>query len=177
MVKKLACLLCFMVLSKTLAHENQLSGLIYTSPQAPIANEPFQITIELIDPKGNYVEDANLKLGLPDNFSAQFKQTKIKGIYQTELSLNKGRWLATITEATFENEFHTTEFGLRVGSENFEVIEILFPASEASSKPRGLYLVWSLTMSGLLLVIWAIINFSRRFPKVKRRQATQFLKQ
>lgn len=163
MVKRSLILLLFF--SIVFAHENQLSGLVYTQPQTPLPKEPFQLTVELVDPEGSYIPNAILNLAIPDSDTRlSLSETQNEGIYQATLTLNEGRYLVALTEATLEGEANTTEFGLRVGSENLEFIEILFPASEQTNTAR----VWLLSLVAvLILASFILIWFARSSLKLK----------
>lgn len=115
----------------SLAHENQLSGLLYIEPQTPSPNEPFTITFELYDPEGAFIPEAILDIAIPElELQQSFIETSQTGIYEMKLSLPEGTWFSDLTEATFENESNTVHFGLKVGEKNLDTIEILFPELE-----------------------------------------------
>ena len=137
----LLSLLSLQLLSNSLAHENQLSGLLYFEPQTPLPNEAFKITFELYDPEGKFIPEAILNLAIPDlDVEQSFVETSQVGIYKMYLTLPEGRWFSDLTEATFENEANTVQFGLKVGEKNLDTIEILFPPIETESKLKT-YLV------------------------------------
>jgi len=134
----------------SLAHENQLSGLLYMQPQEPIPQEPFTITFELYDPEGKFIPEAILNLSIPDlELQQSFTETSQTGIYETTLSLPEGKWFSDLTEATFENESNTVQFGLKVGEKNLDTIEILFPVIETQNRQR----FWIIISSNLLAII------------------------
>lgn len=142
------------LLNISLAHENQLSGLLYFQPQTPLPNQAFKVTFELYDPEGKFIPDAILDLSIPDlGFQQSFTETAQIGIYEMHLKLPEGTWFSDLTEATFDNESNTVQFGLKVGEENLDTIEILFPAIEARSKLKThiLAIVLSLFLAGIMV--------------------------
>ncbi len=162
----------------SLAHENQLSGLLYMEPQTPIPNEPFTITFELYDPEGKFIPSAILNLAIPSlNFQESFIETSQSGIYQMNLVLPKGHWFSDITEATFEGESNTIQIGLKVGEKNREIIEILFPVINEGTNQQAWHLFFLslgiLSTSMMLSFILKLNTYtfkyrhnyrSRRFP-------------
>lgn len=151
----------FLLLPTTLAHENQLSGLVYMQPQTPIPEQTFTLTLELVDPEGAYIPNAIVNLSIPTlNLDKRFMETDYTGVYTMELTLPEGKWLSDITEATFENESNTIQFGLNIGKENREIIELLFPVMETGKRsiPRVVMLT-GLGIVPLLLLFILIYRF------------------
>lgn len=147
-----------------LAHENQLSGLVYMQPQTPIPEEPFKVTLELIDPEGAYIPEAIVKLSIPNlEFEKQFTETNQVGIYTMELALPDGKWLTNITETTFEDESNTVQFGLNIGKENREIIELLFPVMEETRQFPN----FTVYLSLIIIVLIALVAYIFRFRKFK----------
>jgi len=148
-----------------IAHENQLSGLVYMQPQTPVPAEPFKLTLELVDPEGAYISEAIVKLSIPTlDFKQQFTETTQIGIYTMELALPDGKWLTDITEATFENESNTVQFGLNIGTENRETIELLFPVMEEETRPFPNLTVY---LSLGIIVLVTLVVYLFRFRKFK----------
>ena len=149
----------------SLAHENQLSGLLYMEPQAPLPDEAFTITFELYDPEGKFIPSAIVNLAIPAlGFEETFVETSQSGIYQMNLSLPEGQWFSDITEATFENEANTVHFGLKVGEKNREIFEILFPViDEGPSRKAWIAFFLCLAIAGLSVALSYIykLNASR----------------
>jgi len=159
-----ALLVTILIASSTpsLAHENQLSALLYMEPQTPLANEAFTITFELYDPEGKFIPDAILTFAIPDlDFAKSFSETSQTGIYQMTLSLPEGNWSSHITEATFEGESNTVQFGLKVGEQNREIIEILFPVlKEGPNRQTWIMLFISMITLSISIALSYIYNIN-----------------
>jgi len=168
MLKRCAlCLACNLLVPRlVLAHEDEVSGLVYTTPQSPQPEKMFTLTVELVDPRGALVADARLILTIESTaITVVLAKTEMTGVYTTSLNLPEGFWRAQLSDQTLAGENSVSKFGLRVGATNPDTIEILFPASNET--PRSL-IVGLFTLEGLafiLLLYWLRVKGWLRFTR------------
>jgi len=152
-------ILVVQLFSLAIAHENQLSGLLYMHPQTPIPEQPFTVTLELINPNGAYIRDAIVNLSISDlDFKQQFTETSQTGIYKMNLSLPDGKWLTEITESTFENEANSIELGINSGSKNRDIIELLFPVVKEPKRFQQFIIYPAIGLFILTILVLYLLN-------------------
>jgi len=158
------------IMPKVQAHATIVLGRLSSEPTTPIANEPFTLNLEMLDPSQIAVEDAivfadfNLR---GDSTQLEFTETETPGVYQTQGVLaSSGEYQLIMRDQTFRQEearanlsfFVTTEGNNQI---NEASIAFVFPPTATGSNNLTTWLIWLIgipILAGIVVTVVVLLN-------------------
>ncbi len=152
------------------AHATIVLGRLSSEPTTPIANEPFTLTLEMLDPSQVAVEDAIVFADFQlrsETTQLEFTETETPGVYQTEGVLAiAGEYQLIMRDQTFRQEearanlsfFVTTEDDNQI---NEASIAFVFPPTATGSNSLTTWLIWLIgipILAGIVVTVVVLVN-------------------
>ncbi len=166
-MKWLISFLLFISLSAVFSHASIVLVTLTITPRSPKVNQDFQIELYLEDRFQTPIEDAIILVELSPEEVSGFvpiiaNLTEVSaGTYQTSVNLLKeGSWQLFFRDQTFKREEATASASIKVGAENPETIEFIFPPTQVSSNNLWVWLVWVIGLPILAAIIVTVLVLS-----------------
>lgn len=161
----LTFLLALLSPSYVFAHAFFVTGNITTTPTPAPVSEEFILQIQMTDPIGSPVEDAEVaaeftKGGEMSRF--EFFDSGVPGLYSAKVTLpEEGTYALLLRDTTFKQEEAnaTLEFTLGPGQPNN--IAFIFPPTQTGSSNLSVWLIWVIgipVVAGIIVTVLVLMN-------------------
>jgi hypothetical protein len=152
------------------AHATLVLGTLASDPATPRPDEPFMLSLELVDPTQVPVEDAWVlsefrPQGAPEGtepIEVRFEESQTAGLYQAQVTLpERGNYALLLRDQTYRQEEAQATLTFPVGRTSAEPLRFVFPPT--ATGPQGLttWLLWLIGLPLLAALIVTVLVLSR----------------
>ena len=151
-------------LSISSAHATLVLGTLSSQPTNPAPQEPFTLTLELVDPSQVPVEDAFVfaEFRLTDAMEpvvANFTESSLPGIYEAVISLPEaGTYDVLLRDQTFRQEEAQATVTFAVNASNHpEGVNFIFPPTATGPQSLATWLIWVIALPIVAAIVVTVV--------------------
>lgn len=163
--------------SAVFAHATIVLGTLATEPVAPVAGEPFELSLAMTDPTGFPIEDAVVVAEFEKNgaepVSVPLPETERRGVYAASVTLPEpGDYTVTLRDQTFRQEEARVSLTVALGDgpmflegENSVVFP---PTATASASSLSRWLIWVIALpvvAGIVVTVLVLRSPPQEEPQ------------